>query len=118
MSAKCMHRWVDPIMGRSRHFVGPYSCGRRPGHPGVHAWSGNGAAALWSDDGELFMAVQRMMYPLETPLPDVLDKDAGEHPEGDEQAYAEQARDPRGDPTPTASRSVAGVADPNQSGRG
>jgi hypothetical protein len=52
-----MHHWVDPATGRGS-FVGPYACGRLPGHRGVHAWDGNGAAALWTDSGELIMAVQ------------------------------------------------------------
>lgn len=61
--AKCMDRWADPSRGRSPSAQGPYMCGRQPGHKGVHAWDGNGAAALWSHSGELLMAIQVVNRP-------------------------------------------------------
>lgn len=60
MTFKCMDRWVDPLMGRSRDFAGPFSCGRPVAHKGVHAWDGNGASALWTRQGVLLMALQRL----------------------------------------------------------
>lgn len=71
--AKCMHRWVDPATGRGSTVVGPYSCGRRAGHKGAHAWEGNGAVALWSTSGELQFSIQRM--PAGDPIPEVLDRE-------------------------------------------
>ena len=56
---KCLHRWTDPLRGRTETQIGPYSCGRPAGHKGVHAHTGAGAAALWKTDGELLLSIQR-----------------------------------------------------------
>lgn len=78
MTAKCMDRWVDPTRDRSLSAQGPFMCGRRPAHPGVHAWDGYGACALWSRDGELFMAVSYVNRPGgERGLPGLLDDREG-----------------------------------------
>jgi len=55
----CGDRWTDPLWGRTSTPIGPYSCGRRYGHPGVHAHDGHGAAALWRD-GELLLSIQQI----------------------------------------------------------
>lgn len=67
-----MHRWVDPASGHGSS-VGPYSCGRRYGHKGAHAWEGHGAVALWSTSGELMFSVERQ--PEGEPIPEVLDRE-------------------------------------------
>ena len=56
---KCLHRWTDPLRGRTETPIGPYSCGRPTGHKGVHAHTGAGAAALWKTNGELLLSLQR-----------------------------------------------------------
>jgi len=62
MTHKCMDRWTDPLRGKTETQLGPFSCGRPAGHKGVHAHSGHGAHALWSD-GELLLALQAVGPP-------------------------------------------------------
>lgn len=55
-TTKCRHRWEDPAQGRGS-FIGPFACGRPPGHRGDHAFQGDiGEWALWKDDGTLVLA--------------------------------------------------------------
>jgi hypothetical protein len=97
---KCMHRWTDPTHGKSESAVGPYSCGRKAGHRGVHAWDGNGAAALWTDSGELRFSVQV----LQDREPGWL----GKLIEGDEETEPAEAAPP--DPDPERNRRAARAA--------
>lgn len=54
-----MNRWLDPVPDLSpANRLGPFSCGRRRGHKGLHAHDGAGASALWDSSGDLKMAVQ------------------------------------------------------------